>query len=147
VGLGGIGTSGAPSRQGFDIFFGYNCQAVAHNYYPTHLWSNDTRVALANPAFSPRQKLPAGADPNAPESYRKFSGNEYAPDLITEQALKFVRDNKARPFFLYYPTTVPHLALQVPEDSLREFAGSSLRRRTSAAAVICPSYAPAAYAP
>ncbi len=122
-GLGGIGTSGEPARQGFDLFFGYNCQAVAHNYYPTHLWSNDTRVALSNPAFSARQKLPAGADPNAPESYAKFSGTEYAPDLISAQALKFVRENQARPFFLYYPTTVPHLALQVPEDSLREFAG------------------------
>ena len=96
---------------------------MAHNYYPTHLWSNDTRVALSNPAFAAHQKLPAGADPNAPESYAKFSGTEYAPDLISAQALKFVRDNKARPFFLYYPTTVPHLALQVPEDSLREFAG------------------------
>ncbi len=122
-GLGAVGTSGEPARQGFDVFFGYNCQAVAHNYYPTHLWSNDTRVALSNPAFSPRQKLPAGADPNAPESYAKFSGNEYAPDLISAQARKFVRDNQGRPFFLYYPTTVPHLALQVPEDSLREFAG------------------------
>jgi len=122
-GLGAVGTSGEPARQGFDVFFGYNCQAVAHNYYPTHLWSNDTRVALSNPAFSPRQKLPPGADPNAPESYAKFSGSEYAPDLISAQARKFVRDNQGRSFFLYYPTTVPHLALQVPEDSLREFAG------------------------
>jgi arylsulfatase A-like enzyme len=43
--------------------------------------------------------------------------------LIGEAALKFVRENKDRPFFLYYPTTVPHLALQVPEDSLKEFEG------------------------
>src|SRR5213075_892737 len=45
------------------------------------------------------------------------------PDLITEQALKFVRESKDRPFVLYYATTVPHLALQVPEDSLAEYAG------------------------
>ncbi len=70
-----------------------------------------------------QQKLPADADPKLPASYARFSGNEYAPDLINEQARKFLRDNKDRPFFLYYPTTVPHLALQVPEDSLREFEG------------------------
>jgi arylsulfatase A len=122
-GLGGIGTSGDPARQGFDLFYGYNCQAVAHNYYPDHLWSNDTRVVLSNPAFSAHQKLPAEADPNAPKSYAQFSGTEYAPDLISARARKFVRDHKAGPFFLYYPTTVPHLALQVPEDSLREFTG------------------------
>ncbi len=121
-GLGGIGTSGDPLRQGFDTFYGYNCQAVAHNYYPTHLWSNSTRVVLNNPKFAAHQKLPAGADANAAASYAQFSGHDYAPDLIGRQALQFIRDNQARPFFLYYPTTVPHLALQVPEDSLQEFA-------------------------
>jgi len=122
-GLGAAGTTGDPNKQGFDVFFGYNCQAVAHNYYPTHLWSNDTRLALSNPDFSPRQKLPPNADMNSPATYVKFTAKDYAPDLIGEQALKFVRDNKDRPFFLYYPTTVPHLALQVPEDSLKEFEG------------------------
>jgi arylsulfatase A-like enzyme len=70
------------------------------------------------------QKLPPDADPNAPESYAAFSGKEYAPDLINEQARKFLREHKDQPFFLYYPTTVPHLALQVPEDSLREYLGA-----------------------
>jgi len=122
-GLGGVGTSGDPNRQGIDLFYGYNCQAVAHNYYPTHLWSNSTRVELNNPKFAAHQKLPAEADPNSAAAYAKYSGKDYAPDLIAEQALKFLRSNKDRPFFLFYPTTVPHLALQVPEDSLREFAG------------------------
>ena len=122
-GLGPVGSSGDPNKQGFDVFFGYNCQAVAHNYYPTHLWSNDIRVALNNPKFAAHQKLPPNVDTNSPTSYAKFSGKDYAPDLIGEQALKFVRQNKDRRFFLYYLTTVPHLALQVPEDSLKEFAG------------------------
>jgi arylsulfatase A-like enzyme len=122
-GLGAVGSTGDPNKQGFDTFFGFNDQAVAHNYYPTSLWSNSIRVPLKNAQFSAHQKLPASADPKSAESYSRFSGQEYAPDLITEQALKFVRDNKERAFFLYYPTTVPHLALQVPDDSLKEFEG------------------------
>lgn len=122
-GLGPVGSTGDPLKQGFDRFFGYNCQAVAHNYYPTHLWDNSEEVALDNPPFAAHQKLPEGADPKAAASYAAFSGKQYAPDLIAAQALKFVRDNRDRPFFLYYPTTVPHLALQVPEDSLAEYAG------------------------
>jgi arylsulfatase A len=122
-GLGPVGSSGDPNKQGFDLFFGYNCQAVAHNYYPTSLWSNDVRVALSNSSFSVPQKLPPDADANAPASYARFIGKEYAPDLIGEQALKFIHENRDRSFFLYYPTTVPHLALQVPEDSLKEFDG------------------------
>ena len=122
-GLGPVGSTGDPLRQGFDQFFGYNCQAVAHNYYPTHLWSNTTQVALGNVKFAAHQRLAADADASSAASYARFSGRDFAPDLIATQALRFVRDNKARPFFLFYPTTLPHLALQVPEDSLREFAG------------------------
>ena len=122
-GLGPVGSTGDPQRQGFDAFYGYNCQAVAHNYYPTHLWSNATHVALNNPKFAAHQKLPAGADTNLPATYTKFRGQDYAPDLIGERALQFIRDHKSHPFFLYYPTTVPHLALQVPEDSVQEFEG------------------------
>ncbi len=122
-GLGPVGSSGDPNQQGFDVFYGYNCQAVAHNYYPTHLWSNATHVALSNPKFAAHQKLPPDADTNAPASYAKFTAADYAPDLISEQALQFIRENKRRPFFLYYATTVPHLALQVPEDSLKQFEG------------------------
>ena len=120
-GLGGPGSSGDPLNQGFDRFYGYNCQRVAHNYYPTYLWDNDRRVELDNPDFAAHQKLPEGADPSDPASYQPYAGREYAPDLIMAQAREFVKANREKPFFLYVPTTVPHLALQVPEDSLAEY--------------------------
>ncbi len=122
-GLGGVGSTGDPNTQGIDHFFGYNDQAVAHNFYPTSLWRNRERVPLANPDFKAHQKLPEGADPKDPKSYAQFNGHEYAPDLINEAARAFLRENRERPFFLYYPTTVPHLALQVPDDSLAEYRG------------------------
>ena len=120
-GLGAPKTSGRPLNQGFDRFYGYNCQAVAHNYYPTYLWDNDKKVLLNNPAFSGHQNLPADADATDPLAYTKYRGHDFAPDLIGEQAVKFITDNKDKPFFLYVPTTVPHLALQVPEDSLEQY--------------------------
>ncbi|HET6406833.1 MAG TPA: arylsulfatase [Chthoniobacteraceae bacterium] len=123
-GLGPVGSSGDPLNQGFDRFFGYNCQAQAHNLYPEHLWSNRDKVKLANPPFSAHQKLPSNADPKAPESYAQFNGKQYSADLIGEQALAFIRQNRDRPFFLYFATTIPHLALQVPEDSLNEYEGA-----------------------
>src|SRR5690554_3546583 len=43
-GLGYPGSSGDPVNQGVDRFFGYNCQRKAHNYYPSHLWDNRTKV-------------------------------------------------------------------------------------------------------
>jgi len=122
-GLGGPGSTGEPMKHGFDRWFGYNCQGVAHNFYPTYLWDNDRTIDLKNPPFPAADKLKPDEDPNKPESYARFKGTEYSADLIAEQALKFARDNKDKPFFLYWPTTVPHVALQVPDDSLQEYLG------------------------
>jgi arylsulfatase A-like enzyme len=146
-GLGGPGSEGDPLKQGFDRFYGYNCQRVAHNYYPAYLWDNDRRVTLDNPEFSFYQKLPPEAAPEDPASYRAYRGKEYAPDLIREQALRFVREHQSQPFFLYYATTVPHLALQVPEDSLKEYLGQWPDPPYPGTNNYLPHYAPrAAYA-
>ncbi|RPI20016.1 MAG: N-acetylgalactosamine-6-sulfatase [Acidobacteria bacterium] len=122
-GLGFPGSPGEPLRQGFDRFFGYNCQRHAHNYYPTYLWDNDRRRPIDNPDFSPHQQLPQDLDPKDAASYRAYIGRHYSPDLIAEEARSFVRASAGRPFFLWMTTTVPHLALQVPEDSLAEYLG------------------------
>ena len=45
-GLGAPGSEGAPEKMGFDQFFGYNCQRLAHHYYPYHLWDNSRKVVL-----------------------------------------------------------------------------------------------------
>ncbi|HRP55900.1 sulfatase-like hydrolase/transferase [Agriterribacter sp.] len=47
-GLGYPGSAGAPGQQGFDRFFGYNCQRQSHNYFPDHLWNNNTRIDYPN---------------------------------------------------------------------------------------------------
>lgn len=122
-GLGGPESTGAPLRQGIDTFYGYNDQAVAHNFYPTYLWSNDRKVELRNPPFAAHQKLPADADAKDPASYARYSGPDFSADLIAAEAVRFVHANKDRPFFLFVPTTIPHLALQAPADAVAEYAG------------------------
>ncbi len=123
-GLGGPGTTGEPNRQGFDHFFGYLCQRQAHNYYPTHLWRDGKKEILeGNVAFNAHQKFPPHLDPDDPASFEKYKGKQYAFDLMVEDALRFLRENRGRPFFLYFAPPIPHLALQVPEDSLAEYEG------------------------
>jgi len=122
-GLGGPDTTGEPLKQGFDRWFGYNCQSVAHNFYPTYLWDNANPITLANQPFPAHDQFRDDEDPNDPASYRRFRGEVYSADLIAEQALNFIRDNAEQPFFLYWPTTVPHVALQVPEEALSEYQG------------------------
>ena len=120
-GLGGPGSEGHPNKLGFDLFFGFLCQRVAHNHYPAYLWRNSTKVPLDNPGIYPHEKFPAGKDPKALSSYERYGGKQYALDMMGEEARAFITANKDRPFFLYFAPTVPHAALQVPEDSLAEY--------------------------
>ncbi len=117
-GLGWVDSSGDPNRQGFDHFYGYICQRIAHNYYPTHLWRNGDKHILRNDYFHPHQEVA-----EEPQSYDAYRGVDYAMDFLTEEALRFIRDNESSPFFLYVPYVAPHLALQVPDDSLADYEG------------------------
>lgn len=123
-GLGGPDSEGHPNNQGFDEFYGYLCQRVAHNYYPTHLWDNADPDSLeGNTYFASHQQID---EPLATEQdyYDRFSGERYAPDLMLDAALGFLDENQDNPFFLVFATPVPHLALQVPEESLSEYPDS-----------------------
>lgn len=103
-GLGGPGSSGDPNRQGFDTFFGYKCQSLAHHYYPAYLWRNQEKVVLE------------GNDPIAKKG-------QYAPDLIAEEMLGFVRQHADKPFFMFVPFTIPHAELAAPDDSMAKYRG------------------------
>lgn len=121
-GLGGPGTQGDPINQGFAEFFGYNCQRHAHSYYPDYLWQNSTRIPLENrPPVPGHAKLAPGADPANPDSYAPFQGADYAPDRIRDAAISFIREHQQQPFFLYYPSTLPHVALHIPDAELKPY--------------------------
>ncbi|MDG2223866.1 MAG: arylsulfatase [Rubripirellula sp.] len=121
-GLGGPESSGRPLNQGVDRFFGYNCQAHAHSYYPSYLWDDGKHIQLNNnPPVPGHASLPSGADKTDAKSYAMFQGTDYAPDRIHEAALEFIRTNQERPFFLYYPSVIPHVALHVPDEDLKPY--------------------------
>jgi arylsulfatase len=114
-GLGAPHTNSIPNKMGFDYFCGYNCQRIAHTYYPVFLYENEHRLYLNNDTVQPHLRLEKGADSLDENSYSRFTLNEYAPDIMHTKALDFISDNKDNPFFLYYATPIPHLPLQAPK--------------------------------
>ncbi|MBG88268.1 MAG: arylsulfatase [Verrucomicrobiales bacterium] len=103
-GLGEVGSSGDPLKQGFDRFFGYNCQRHAHNLFPKYLVDDSKRLTLKG-------------------NTRGLTGETYGPQAIADEMLKFVHANKDKPFFVYYPTVIPHLALQAPQNDIDAYKG------------------------
>ena len=112
-GLGMPEDHSSPLDFGFDHHFGYLCQGMAHTYYPPYLWRDNRKQTLAgNPPYAYGQR-----------GVIEPSGRVYSHDLVAEDALDWVRQHKDGPFFLYLAFTIPHLSLQVPEDSLAEYRG------------------------
>ena len=99
-GLGFITTSGDPNKKGFDEFYGYNCQSLAHNYFPDHLWHNHDRIDLSG---------------------NLKSDSLYSADLIHQEALKFLKAKQDKPFFLYLPYTLPHADVVAPHDEVYDY--------------------------
>lgn len=125
-GLGAPHSEGVPNRQGFDYFYGYNCQRQAHNLYPTHLWENESRVYLKNELQAPHVLQEQAQDQADSAFFNQFLQQDYAPEMMQERALNFVRKHKDEPFFLYYASPLPHVPLQAPQrwvDHYREKIG------------------------
>lgn len=114
-GLGAPLSDGIPTKQGFDFFYGYNCQRQAHTYYPKHLWKNEEKIWLNNELVPPRTQLENIADSLKESAYKKYTQKDYAPTLMHKEALQFIDDNATKPFFLYYASPIPHLPLQAPK--------------------------------
>jgi len=102
-GLGPPGSAGDPLNQGFDTFFGYNCQGLAHNYYPYYLWSNRQKMILN-------------------ENQGELEGI-YGPELIHKHTLEFLEKNKNQSFFLFVPSVIPHAELKAPEKYMNKYRG------------------------
>lgn len=87
-GLGEEGTAGIPTRKGFDDWFGFLNQTLAHNYYPELLWRNEEQFYFDRNSNGQKK--------------------EYAQDWFTRSATNYLRINRDRPFFLYLAYTTPH---------------------------------------
>jgi len=114
-GLGAPHTDGIPNRQGFDFFCGYNCQRQAHTYYPVHLYLNEERLYLGNDTVAPHAKLEKGADPLDQSSYAPYTLSTYSSDVMFNEMIHFIEEGGEDPFFFYWASPIPHVALQAPQ--------------------------------
>lgn len=96
-GCGGRDSTGVPEKHGFDIFFGYYDQVHAHSFYPPYLIKNSDEVPLKG-------------------NVGGRTGETYSHYPIVRAGLDFIRENKNKPFFAYFPITPPHGMYDIPES-------------------------------
>jgi len=88
---------GKMTEHGWDTWFGFRETGAAFQYYPLKLWMNDRQIDY---------------EANRAEDVRKpgIVGDKgvYSQDLFVAEILKFIRENRDSPFFIYFPTQVPH---------------------------------------
>jgi len=101
-----------PLEQGFDEFFGHRGGFIDnYNHYFLHgsgfhdLYDNKTEV---------------------------FRKGEYFPDMTTARAVKFVRANKDRPFFMYLAFNIPHYPEQADTKFDERYKDLPMPRRSYA---------------
>lgn len=98
-GMGMFDTTGSPLKNGIDHFFGYNCQRHAHSYFPTYLYNDDKRIEL-------------------PGNDGKGVGKTYAQELIAQETINWVKQQKDKPFFLFYAITLPHGRFEIDNQGI-----------------------------
>lgn len=102
-GLAPAGTEGVPTKKGFDYFYGYLDQGHAHNPYPPFIMRNEERVKLRNQLMGPAGEKEDGTGAGVAKDPLDF-----VPDLMAQEVLKWVEQNKEQPFFLYWSLITPH---------------------------------------
>jgi arylsulfatase A len=92
-----------PRKKGFDYFFGYLSHGEAHHYFPPELYRNGEKITYPN--------------------NEKHNGDAYSQQLFIEDTMRFLENNKDKPFFLHLSLQTPHASLYAPEEWKAKYRG------------------------
>lgn len=102
-------------RHGWDYYFGYLDHIRAHGFYPPFLFENGKMIHIEGNTLINSGK---SGEPETPEHYEErwnMDGKEvYSQDIFMNKIFNFIDSNKDQPFFLYFPTQLPHGPVSIP---------------------------------
>jgi arylsulfatase A len=114
-GLGEPNSSGDPLKKGFDYYFGYTDQVLAHNHFPEYLLENGNKIFLKNKVeYQSADTWAKGRGSFSPEK------KEWSQNLFQQKAKDFIAKNSKKTFFLYYTPVVPHDNGEAPKGQMIE---------------------------
>ncbi len=102
----GFDEMSSANDQGFDEFYGFYNQRVAHHYYPYYIWHNEEKIFF--------------------EENEEDKEGMYVPEYMQDRLLEFIERKKDSSFFIYYANIIPHAELFAPEEYMEKFRGKLL---------------------
>jgi len=108
-----------PNGHGFDRFYGFHAGCIdyfSHRYY----WGEPKTVNYHD-LWRDRTEI--------------FEDGQYTTELFAREGMKFVREHRADPFFLYMPFNAPHYPMHAPARYHERFPKLAPERRTYAAMI------------
>ena len=97
-------------RFGWDFYEGYLDHKRCHGFYPPYLWRNGEKFDLPG-----NTKADCGVTYEGVEKPVGYGGDTYSQNVFIGGILKYLREHKDEPFFLYHPTQLPHGPVAIPE--------------------------------
>ena len=102
-------------RHGWDYYFGYLDHIRAHGFYPPFLFENGELVKINGNTLINCGK---SSEPETQKAFNErwdMTGKKvYSQNIFKDKILRFITSNKDKPFFLYFPTQLPHGPVSIP---------------------------------
>jgi len=109
-------TDNQMKRHGWDHYMGYFDHQRAHGFYPPFLFEDGLQVAIeGNTLLNSGKSGEPETEANFKERWDMEGKAIYSQDIFMDKALSFIDDNKDNPFFLYFPTQLPHGPVSIPK--------------------------------
>jgi len=102
-------------QHGWDNYFGYLDHVRAHGFYPPFLFRNGELIIIEGNSLPNCGK---SGEPETPEVFNErwnMKGKEiYSQQIFMDSVVNFISANRNNPFFLYFPTQLPHGPVSIP---------------------------------
>jgi arylsulfatase A-like enzyme len=103
-------------QHGWDYYLGYLDHVRAHGFYPPFLFENGHIVEFkGNTHLNCAKSGEPETKEHFEERWNMTGKNVYSQNIFMDSLLNFIESNKTEPFFLYFPTQLPHGPVSIPE--------------------------------
>ncbi|WP_339753620.1 arylsulfatase [Algoriphagus aquimarinus] len=103
-------------RHGWDYYLGYLDHGRAHGFYPPFLFENGKMAHYdGNTLLNAGKSIEPETEASYKERWDKNGKETYSQDIFMQGLLGFIESNKENPFFIYFPTQLPHGPVSIPE--------------------------------